>query len=331
MTNLDIIRRWYKCTILTLLSLVAIYIVSHIFVPGSEIIRMSKQEITDINLILFGTANQNVQPSVAQLAIATNLGKAGTAGLKSPALAGNDTVKDAVTTELPNLKSTNLAGLDTIDSSASLRKQTVFNYIFSVRKPLCPHDSTTFRSYFTGFSTTQFSMVIPNFPIRVKSYFWLTEGSTRQYSAGCGKIEGSVYLEIIFWTWFGLISGLLYLVSEALRTGDFDTKEIVVHISKFFYAPLISLIIYFSINRLISDSATSLAEYSNGTIVLSFILGFFSGRSIELLNRIKDLILPLNAAKGEDSPNTSLATTGSTEESEIVIDEATPDHKSVIG
>jgi hypothetical protein len=59
--------------------------------------------------------------------------------------------------------------------------------------------------------------------------------------------------------------------------------------------PVISLVIYFSINRLISDGATSMAEFSHGTIVLSFILGFFSRRAIELIDKIKELILPLGS------------------------------------
>jgi hypothetical protein len=58
---------------------------------------------------------------------------------------------------------------------------------------------------------------------------------------------------------------------------------------------------------------------------------FFSDRSIELLNRIKDLILPLNAAKGDGTPYTVPTSAGSTEESETVIDEATSEHKSVLG
>ena len=165
-----------------------------------------------------------------------------------------------------------------------------------------------------------------NFPRNMQ----LTEGNRKSSVNSCNIQEGSVYLEIIFWTWFGLIASLLYNVSEALRTTEFKINEVGVHIAKFFYSPLISLVIYFSINNLISDGSISLAEFSHGTIVFAFILGFFSGRAIELLTRVKDLILPLNAEKKEE-PRPNPSASGSDEESELVIDEATSEHKSVIG
>lgn len=259
MEDSNIVRRWYFVAIYTLLLLIIIYVVSHIYIPGAEIVKLSKQELTDINLILFGTQGDSALSEGA-----------------SP------------------------FGLDSSHASDSLRKATVYNYIFSVRGPLCKNDSIGLRKHFEDFSTTQFAMVIANFPIRVKSYFWLTEGNGKPLARYCGNLEGSVYLEIVFWTWFGLIASLLYSVSEALQTSDFDRKQIGIHISKFFYSPIISLVIYFSINRLVSDGATSMAEFSHGTIVLAFILGFFSRRAIELIDKVKELILPLGTTTAAD-------------------------------
>jgi hypothetical protein len=196
MGDFELVRRWYLITIYTLLFLVIIYVTSHIFVPGAEIVKLSKQEITDINLILFGTKRDS-----------------SLSGGASP------------------------FGLDSSRASDSIRKATVYNYIFSVRGPLCKYDSIGLRKHFEDFNTTQFAMMIANFPIRVKSYFWLTEGNGKPIARYCGDLEGSVYLEIIFWTWFGLIASLLYSVSEPLQTSDFDRKQIGIHVSKFFYAP----------------------------------------------------------------------------------------------
>lgn len=213
-----------------------------------------------------------------------------------------------------------------------IRKATVYTYIFSVRKPLCREDSLSFTTYFNQFNRTQFSVVIPNYPIRVKSYFWLTEGNRKRELNTCYGTEGSVYLEIIFWTWFGLIASLLYSVSEALKTQLFDLKELNTHIAKFFYAPLCSLIIYFSINKLISQGDIELAEFSKGTIILAFILGFFSGRAIELLTRIKDLILPLNSSSDKSRlPTPSSPQPAPSEDAEVVADEATPESKQTEG
>ena len=42
----------------------------------------------------------------------------------------------------------------------------------------------------------------------------------------------------------------------------------------------------------------------NGIVVVSFMLGFFSGRTIELLEKLKNIILPLGKAEGEGSSQT---------------------------
>ena len=126
------------------------------------------------------------------------------------------------------------------------------------------------------------------FPIRVRSYFWLT--------------RDWLYAEILFWTLFGVVASLLYNVSEAIRKGEnnFNQNEIPTHIAKLFYAPLCTMIIYLAINLLDSDNAVQHMEFSAGQIVLAFILGFFSGRTIELLTRIKDVLLPLGKTELED-------------------------------
>lgn len=163
------------------------------------------------------------------------------------------------------------------------RKASAFKYIFSIRKPFTAADSSALVKQFADYTPQQFSVVLSNYPIKVKSYFWLT--------------DKMVYLEILFWSIFGLIASLLYNVSESLRTGEFIPSEISVHVAKLFYAPLCAVVIYLSINALTSSSDLALTEFSNSTIVLSFILGFFSGRTIELLNKVKDLILPAAATQ----------------------------------
>jgi hypothetical protein len=264
MDNKQIIRAWFTISLCILVLLVLGYMYMHKRIPGAEIITLSKDEITNVNMILFGAADT------------------------SAASKKNQTTKGPT-------------------QSDSIRKALVFKYIFSIRKPPCSNDSLVLMNNFSTYNTTQISVILPNYPIRVRSYFWLTEGNRQSNPPcdspenDCNLREGSVYLEIIFWTLFGLIASLLYNVSEALRTGKFSTKEISVHISKFFYAPFISLVIYFSINTLTSDGSLAYAEFSHGTIVLSFILGFFSGRAIDLLNRLKELILPLGKNNNPDN------------------------------
>lgn len=117
------------------------------------------------------------------------------------------------------------------------------------------------------------------FPVR--SFFWL--------------YDGSLYAEVLFWTWFGLIASLLYSVSEALRKGNdaFDRNEVWVHIAKFFYAPLCSIVIFLGLSLAVSDkSVIDRIDYSPNQILVAFIMGFFSGRLVEFLQGIKNLIFP---------------------------------------
>ena len=160
MINEQIVRKWYTYTLSILSLLILIYVLLHVKMPGAEIIKISKQEITDVNLILFGTVTSSVKPesTIPPKPNVTKLDPANKDSVPSPSV--------------PNV------GLDESKVSDSIRKATVFNYIFSVRKPLCEQDSLSFRNYFENFNKTQFSVVIPNYPIRVKSYFWLTAYST---------------------------------------------------------------------------------------------------------------------------------------------------------
>lgn len=108
-----------------------------------------------------------------------------------------------------------------------------------------------------------------------------------------------VYLEIIFWCLFGVYANLLYNMAEALRTSQFKKTEIYVQLSKLIYSPFCVIIIYICYNEISKTPAIS--SYSGYSIAVAFLLGFFSGRMIDLLNRLKDLLLPLG--KGSDPQN----------------------------
>lgn len=138
-----------------------------------------------------------------------------------------------------------------------------------------------------NYSLDTFIQILPTYPFKIKSYFWLS-----------GHL---LYLELIFWTLFGVFASLFYNVSEAIKRDEFKIGEIPIHIAKIFYAPLITIAIYLMINNLTSSGDVFIPSAGKGIIVLSFILGFFSGRAIRLLNKIKELILP----KGKEEEQTT--------------------------
>ncbi len=131
-----------------------------------------------------------------------------------------------------------------------------------------------------------------DYKLRVHSFFWLT--------------EDAVFLEIIFWSLFGVLCSLFYYISEAMAKGEFKPNQEYIHAAKLFYAPVTSLVIYFSLNALISSGEANLNNLKHGLVILSYILGFFSGRTIELLSRLKDLILPIGKQNEDQAAGSAL-------------------------
>lgn len=170
---------------------------------------------------------------------------------------------------------------NTIDTLQSKTASTAaLNYMV---KKLSPKDTTSFVKQYSSLSNNNLIAVLPTIAVKTESYFWL---------AGSSK-----YVEVIFWSIFGVLASLLYFSSEAIRYGKFKEEEVSVYFAKVFYAPLIALIIVFSYKTLTSSSNISFDDSSLELLVFSFLLGFFSGRAIELLNKIKEVILP-----GKDQP-----------------------------
>jgi hypothetical protein len=132
-----------------------------------------------------------------------------------------------------------------------------------------------------------------------------------------------VLLEIIMFALLGVICNCLYFMSEFIRKGEFDKNETGVYFVKLFYAPVIVLIIYLGAELFLVQKSNILPSPSN-TIVFSFILGFFSGRAIVLLTRIKDALFPpkTNDELGKAETNeTDLFLELSEDEQERVVNE----------
>lgn len=131
---------------------------------------------------------------------------------------------------------------------------------------------------------------INNEIIKVGSFFWL---------------HGSwAYLEVVFWSIMGVLSSLLYSITEIIRNNrehsTFHPNHIPSHIAKIFYAPIVSLIIIFGYDYVEGMSSTNL-NLSKGIIIVSFIIGFYSSRAMEFLNRIKEILLPYTSQMNLES------------------------------
>lgn len=143
----------------------------------------------------------------------------------------------------------------------------------------------------------------------MQSYFWLTGSKT--------------YLEAWLWCLIGVLASLIYYVSiantKSLTTagdedsGSFNPGEIPGQIGKMFYAPAVTIVLILGYHYL-SGSNSNMIDISvnNGLIVFSFIAGFFSGRLMKFLDKLKELILPFSSSNESPAGTTAPATvTGS--------------------
>lgn len=133
---------------------------------------------------------------------------------------------------------------------------------------------------------------------KVKSYFWL--------------IGPSVYWEVVFWTLFGVLCNLLFILGAvgsnattdmANPQSQFDNSEILGQVARLLYAPLCTLAVILGYNFFKDQNVVDI-DSSKGLIVFAFIGGYYSSRVIALMDRLKDVLLP-------NSGSSSLATPGS--------------------
>ncbi len=120
--------------------------------------------------------------------------------------------------------------------------------------------------------------------VKVHSYFWLS--------------EGKAYFETILWCLLGVFTSLIFYVGIKTTPNDpdesFDINEISNQVAKMFYAPITTLVLVIGYH-FIGGNDDNMIDISvnKGVILFSFLAGFYSGRVMKLLDKIKDLILPL--------------------------------------
>ena len=120
--------------------------------------------------------------------------------------------------------------------------------------------------------------------IKVHSYFWLS--------------EGKAYFETILWCLLGVFTSLIFYVGIKTTPTDpdesFDINEISNQVAKMFYAPITTLVLVIGYHFIRGNDDNMIdISVNKGVILFSFLAGFYSGRVMKLLDKIKDLILPL--------------------------------------
>lgn len=250
--------KWLKCLILIMVSVAITYIVSHLLCPGSKGEKISNEDVVYFTTIV------NTEKNKLEKNITDSLASLDTLASGDTSLKVTQAMKDSVETGLTreSLKST---------------RERLEAYIVN---KYCADSAQLNREMTRILDDKNFEEIllyIPSFNFKVPSFFWLW-----------GEEK---YLEVLFFSLFGVLCSLLYFCSEYLRLGLFEIQETPVYWAKLFYAPVITLIIVFGLNQFIS-AGTKIDDSSYPLLFLSFMLGYFSGRAIELLDRVKDTIIP---------------------------------------
>jgi len=262
-------HQWYSRLVIILLSAVAIYLLLHFF--GDDHFKSNYE---------FAVLTENQKEQINEMLNADSL-TAELKGIEKEATTG-DTAKNAKIKELL------LAHKERCTTGTVTRKK-IISYLYNeFYKEL---DTTQIRgiSDFIDISTPgETKTFFKTVRLRVHSNFWL--------------IGPMVYWEIVFWSWFGVLSNLIFsftLIAKNATTDPnnpfsvFDSSEIPSQVAKLLYAPMCTLIIVFGYNYFAGQVVD--IESSKGVIVFAFIGGFYSSRLISLLERLKEVILPGNA------------------------------------
>ncbi|WP_461101622.1 trypsin-like serine peptidase [Spirosoma koreense] len=275
-------KRWFGYIISILGILGVTYLLLHLLLPpGRSKTKLTTSDVTIISSLIY----DEVVPAKPQSTTTVNDKPAAPKNVAAAAK------KLTATTPVPSTTATAIP--DSQKPLTDYQRQRVMAYIANTYNLLDTDTLQVIR--WIGMFRLPADLIrsLSDYVFPVRSYFWL--------------YNGGLYAEVLFWTWFGLIASLLYSVSEALRTGDsvFDKNEVWVHIAKFFYAPLCSLVIFLGLSLAVSDkSVIERIDYSPNQILVAFIMGFFSGRLVQFLQGIKNLIFP------DDSTNLSTTSGG---------------------
>ena len=273
-------KRWFRFLSITLFSICCIYILLHLVInsgpAGFELSRLNTAEVQQINKIYFDS-------SLRQSSANTNPGKQrGTISADSPRKT------DIPAAENPNNSSKSI--VDPKDSSClyCTKADRVIQYLHNEFETIQQEQLDSIKNYISCASDADATSFLANSKLKVRSYFWLNGAAT--------------YLEVLFWTLFGVFCNLLFnlgVISKNSTTNPmkpetvFDPTEIPSQVAKMLYAPICTIVIILGYNFFTSQSLADISS-GKGVLVFSFIAGYNSSRLISLLDRLKDLLLPIN-------------------------------------
>ncbi len=265
------IGKWFSFLIIFTAAWAGIYLAVHsdYGVQGHEYASFSTQQVRQVNRILTSNANtiaiEQAPPQQPVNFIDSSVSNVNTAQNEVPTIA--------------------------LGCDMNCRAEKVLLYVNSeFDGKVAPEQLQSLKQYIGTFAQQDVGIFLADYKLKVRSYFWLA-----------GPL---IYAEVVFWVVIGVVCSVLFATGNALRRKNkrgFDNKEIMYQLAKFFYAPFLAVVILLAYNYFNKNTTLS-TSLGQGIIVFAFIAGFFAGRFMNFLDRLKRLILP--SGNEDDEHNT---------------------------
>lgn len=272
-------RRWLATYAVFLLGWTILYLFCHseLGIKGYEYARFSDADIRHINSILVNpVSSDEVQYSdfsAKQRVTNTNDGFLDAYPADSGELV-------PYISEYPETNYINNMS-DEYDRRERIRKAMV--YITSqYGKEIDEEQRSNIQRYISTFSPRETGIFLSDYNLKVSSFFWVA-----------GPL---LYVEVVFWAIFGVLCSLLLLIGNMVRKNLQSVhRDVLYQSARLLYAPFACIIILLAYNYL-KGGDTMHVQSGDGIIVFAFLVGFYSGTVMELLDRVRNVLFntPMN-------------------------------------
>lgn len=270
-TNIWSAKQWFLLYGAILLAWAALYLLSHssLGIPGYEHSRFTSADIRHINSILVAPlpeVQRQVPVYEKQKINNTNDGFLDTYYADST----EPEHEPYIATFPENNTVSNMS--EEQDRKDRVKKAMV--YISSqYGDEIEPAQMANIEQYIGTFTPRETGIFLADYRLRVRSFFWLS-----------GVM---LYAEVVSWVIFGVLCSLLFFIGRnTVKSGGLSQRAIIYQSARLLYAPFAAIILVLVYNYM-KGGATLHIEASELIIIFAFIMGFYSGTVLELLDKLR--------------------------------------------
>jgi hypothetical protein len=310
-TNIWSAKQWFLLYGAILLAWAALYLLCHsrLGIPGYEHARFSSADIRHINSILVSQAASTAQPQPSynrQHITNTNDGFLDSYN--------DDSTEAEYEPYIATFPENNTINNFSEEQDRKERVKKAMIYISSqYGEEIDPRQMATIQQYLNTFTPRETGIFLADYRLRLQSFFWLS-----------GKL---LYAEVVSWVIFGVLCSLLFFMGKNVGREDSISFRVIIYQSaRLLYAPFAAVMLVL-VYSYIKGNATLHIEASELIIIFGFVLGFYSGSVMELLDRLRGNYVQSNsyapaaappvaenAIPGTDSPAATAAPVPDAEE-----------------